>query len=202
MTTSLPEHPSITSLRYEAKQLLKQHRSGDEAAANRLASHQGASNNDSPKLHHAQHVLANEYGFVSWSKMVQHIQQSTTVFLTGAVILLKPGNSEIYLFSDKNSEPNFSALAFGSNQFEKDIEPSLEQFWRVLMPVFQKLYVSSSIEQLDLILVESNFYGDEVAVFLAEKLTTRVETIKAFGSNKVTLDSYRAAVKQALGVSS
>ncbi len=62
----LPERPSIEQLRKQAKDLLRDARAGDAAALARLATPLTLAN--------AQLVLAREYGFASWPKLVQHVQ--------------------------------------------------------------------------------------------------------------------------------
>ena len=58
---TLPAHPSLDQLRHQAKDLLRAARSGDAAAAARLAAV-----SDPPTLSAAQLVVAREYGFPSW----------------------------------------------------------------------------------------------------------------------------------------
>ena len=71
-TPRLPERPSLDQLRKQAKELLKQLRSGDASAAERLRKHKP--NVSDPILADAQFVLAREHGFESWPKLFHHIQ--------------------------------------------------------------------------------------------------------------------------------
>ena len=76
MTKSLPSKPSLSSLKYEAKQLLKSHKSGDEgscAVLRNLGKFADASNQrilaDGVTLLEAQQALAVEYDFQSWAEL-------------------------------------------------------------------------------------------------------------------------------------
>jgi hypothetical protein len=74
MSSNLPERPSLEQVRKQAKELLQQLRSVDPSATARLRLYK--TKVDDPILADAQFVLAREYGFESWSKLVQHIQAS------------------------------------------------------------------------------------------------------------------------------
>jgi hypothetical protein len=65
--SSLPERPSLEQLQKQAKDLLRQRRAGDPAAAARLAA-------TDPCLADAQFVIAREHGFESWAKLKHHIE--------------------------------------------------------------------------------------------------------------------------------
>jgi len=68
----LPNRPSLVQLRKQAKELLQRLRNGDPSAINRLRQYKP--NVSNPILADAQFVLAREYGFESWPKLVQHVQ--------------------------------------------------------------------------------------------------------------------------------
>ena len=70
-TTCLPEHPSLEQLRKQAKELLRQLRSGDKTATTRLHAHKP--DVFEPILADAQYVVAREHGFESWPKLVHNI---------------------------------------------------------------------------------------------------------------------------------
>ena len=76
-TPRLPECPSLEQLRKQAKELLRQLRTGDTSATTRLHTYKPDVSN--PILADAQYVLAREHGFESWPKLVHHIQQSPDV---------------------------------------------------------------------------------------------------------------------------
>src|SRR5687768_9487665 len=76
-TPRLPERPSLEQLRKQAKELLRQLRTGDNSATARLHAHKPDVSN--PILADAQFVLAREHGFESWPKLVHHIQQSPDI---------------------------------------------------------------------------------------------------------------------------
>ena len=78
-STRLPSRPSLHQLHKQAKDLLKQYRSGDTAAAERLKAHdrspidvRGASHPIT--LADAQFTLAREYGFATWAALKQHVE--------------------------------------------------------------------------------------------------------------------------------
>jgi hypothetical protein len=70
----LPERPSLQQLRKQAKELLQQLRSGDPAVTARLRKYKTSVGD--PILADAQFLIAREYGFESWPKLVHHIQAS------------------------------------------------------------------------------------------------------------------------------
>ena len=83
MTKSLPESPSLSSLKYEAKQLLKARDAGDESAREvlqLLPKLAGKTNQQilaaKVTLQEVQHALALEYGFESWSSLTRAVQQT------------------------------------------------------------------------------------------------------------------------------
>jgi hypothetical protein len=76
-TPLLPERPSLEQLRKQAKELLRQLRTGDKSATARLDAHKPDASN--PILADAQLVLAREHGFESWPKLVHHIQQAPDI---------------------------------------------------------------------------------------------------------------------------
>jgi hypothetical protein len=72
-TGSLPAHASLENLRNQARTLQKQHQQGRPEAAQRVAAIvPGAA---TPlRLHDAQFVLAREYGFASWPRLVNQLR--------------------------------------------------------------------------------------------------------------------------------
>ncbi|MEX2284132.1 MAG: hypothetical protein WEE89_16720 [Gemmatimonadota bacterium] len=75
--TRLPARPSLEQLRKQAKDLLRAFRSGDARAAERFrgvsARFADASRTTDVNLADAQFVLAREYGFESWARLVHHV---------------------------------------------------------------------------------------------------------------------------------
>lgn len=77
-TSRLPARTSLEQLRRRAKELLKEYRAGDPAAAERF--HKISPRPVDParladvKLSDAQFVLAREHGFESWAKFVRYIR--------------------------------------------------------------------------------------------------------------------------------
>lgn len=68
----LPERPSVEQLRRQAKDLLRAWRDGDASVVERARVHKPQA--AEPVLADAQLVLAREYGFESWPKLVHHVQ--------------------------------------------------------------------------------------------------------------------------------
>jgi hypothetical protein len=73
----LPARPSLEQLRKQAKELLRDYRAGDTAAARRVRRQiPRLANATSPEelaLADAQFVLAREYGFESWAALARHV---------------------------------------------------------------------------------------------------------------------------------
>ena len=86
---SLPARPSLEQLKNQAKDLLKAYRAGQPSAVARFRESMprlfGAVNDhpDPPSvsLRDAQHVVAAEHGFPSWSHMNTHIQERKDVLM-------------------------------------------------------------------------------------------------------------------------
>lgn len=83
MTTPLPERPSLTSLKYQAKQLLKRHRNEDAtlcALLRSLPKWNGRSDAEilggKFVLADAQHAVAQSYGFSDWLALRDHVLAS------------------------------------------------------------------------------------------------------------------------------
>lgn len=77
----LPARPSLEQLRKQAKELLKEYRAGDEVAAARfrvaLPFQFDPALSGDVRLADAQFVLAREYGFENWARLVHHIEAIT-----------------------------------------------------------------------------------------------------------------------------
>jgi hypothetical protein len=76
-TPHLPARPSLEQLRKQAKELLRDFRAGDRAAAERFREHaprlSDPEQSPSVALADAQFVLAREYGFESWARLVHGV---------------------------------------------------------------------------------------------------------------------------------
>jgi hypothetical protein len=81
----LPSHPNLDHLKYQAKDLLKEHAARDAGAAQRMrefhprfASASDAEIFAAPlKLSDAQLTIAREAGFQSWARLKRHIEKPT-----------------------------------------------------------------------------------------------------------------------------
>lgn len=74
--SALPPSPDLSYERKRAKALLRDHRAGDREAIARVAAHlPRAASSDAAalRLADAQHVIARERGFASWSKLKSHL---------------------------------------------------------------------------------------------------------------------------------
>ena len=69
---TLPARPSLEQLRKQAKDLLRLSESGESAAAQRFRN--VLAKEAEPSLADAQFVIAREYGFESWPKLVAHVE--------------------------------------------------------------------------------------------------------------------------------
>src|SRR5215510_5381445 len=68
----LPARPSLEQLRKQAKELLKDYRAGDAAAAERILAI--IPRPGELTLADAQFVMAREYGFESWAHLARHVE--------------------------------------------------------------------------------------------------------------------------------
>jgi ankyrin repeat protein len=81
----LPSNPNLDHLKYQAKDLLKEHAARAQGAAQRIREFHprfGGTTDSSIlgaplSLSDAQLVIAREYGFPSWSRLKRHIQRPT-----------------------------------------------------------------------------------------------------------------------------
>jgi hypothetical protein len=71
-SASLPPAPSLEQLRKQAKELLRAHRAGDPQAVARVGAHEPG---EPLKLTGAQHVVAREHGFPSWSRLKAYVER-------------------------------------------------------------------------------------------------------------------------------
>jgi ankyrin repeat protein len=86
-TRSLPDDPSLTQLKLQAKELQRAHRAGSRAAAARIVAHHPDRKHESPesvlaaplRLAAAQLVLAREYGFPSWAALKHRVETGARV---------------------------------------------------------------------------------------------------------------------------
>ncbi|MEP6732224.1 MAG: ankyrin repeat domain-containing protein [bacterium] len=72
MSVELPARASLEHLKSQAKELLRARRERDAEALERFASHTAVA--AEPKLADAQHVVAREYGFATWTALKEHIE--------------------------------------------------------------------------------------------------------------------------------
>lgn len=117
MSNQLPERPNLDHLREQAKDLLSSYRAGNPAATARVESNlPGFQNLEGElRLHDAQSVVAREYGFVSWTKLVEHVEQrlaNLNLLQDAATTLTKAAfTDKVGLFVDAvNSQPGLARL--------------------------------------------------------------------------------------------
>src|SRR6186997_2591198 len=84
-TRTLPARPSLQQLRKQAKELLKAYRAGEVAAVAEVERFEGRPDPAKFALADAQRVLARDYGFASWTRLVQHIEGVNAATFCGAV---------------------------------------------------------------------------------------------------------------------
>jgi ankyrin repeat protein len=82
----LPERPSLEQLRKEAKDLLREVRSGSTSAAARVDAVRRASSSAPAILADAQLAVARAYGFASWPKLVHHVESVSGAFVLRPLI--------------------------------------------------------------------------------------------------------------------
>lgn len=92
----LPPRPNLGSLRKRAKRLLKAWRRHEPEALARLTAACGSRRPPrTPKLHHAQFVIAREHGFASWPRLVHDVRARSAREAIAAVVVdaaLLPGS--------------------------------------------------------------------------------------------------------------
>src|SRR5260221_3759883 len=74
MSRELPAKPNLEQLKKQAKDLLHELQQGDAAAIEGFRSLASFSTPASVQLADAQHVIARDYGFPSWSKLREHVE--------------------------------------------------------------------------------------------------------------------------------
>lgn len=90
MPQNLPQHPSLEFLKKRAKKLLRDFELGQSGAVERfraLAMPEKAG--DRPQLSDAQLVIAREYGYTSWPKLKEHVDQLMEQELAPVIALVK-----------------------------------------------------------------------------------------------------------------
>ena len=81
---SLPPRPSLASVKKQAKQLLRLHRNDSDSVRARIQEHHPRPDRFAV-LADAQLVVAREYGFASWRRLSEHIEELVTASRTGEV---------------------------------------------------------------------------------------------------------------------
>ena len=82
---ALPERPSLEQLRKQAKDLLRDARSGQATALARLSAARRGGAGERIRLSEAQLAVARDLGFASWPKLVHHVET-----VTGGGFALRP----------------------------------------------------------------------------------------------------------------
>jgi ankyrin repeat protein len=84
-TRALPARPGLQQLRKQAKGLLKAYRAGEVAAVAEVERFESRPDPAKFALADAHRVLAQAYGFASWTKLVQHVEGVNAAAFCGAV---------------------------------------------------------------------------------------------------------------------
>jgi hypothetical protein len=80
MNKHLPARPSLTQLKHQAKDLLKNFRAGTQDAILLFQEHHpDLADRNAITLSDAQFVVARDYGFATWPKLKRHIELLTNV---------------------------------------------------------------------------------------------------------------------------
>jgi len=80
-----PPNPSLEQLKKQAKDLLAAAKSGDAAALGRLRAHTRVTDPAAATLAIAQTAIARSYGFTSWNKLKEHVDEVNISRLAEAV---------------------------------------------------------------------------------------------------------------------
>jgi ankyrin repeat protein len=96
MSKELPPHPSLEHLKKQAKVLLYDFERGEPEANAKFR----ALGRAQPQLADAQHLIAGEYGFTSWTKLREHVEAAAA----------EPGGP-VQLFKDAIAADDAGALA-------------------------------------------------------------------------------------------
>lgn len=74
MSRDLPARASLEHLKKQAKELLRGADDGSAEAVERLRTHAGRDAGTPPRLADAQHTIAREYGFATWTALREHLE--------------------------------------------------------------------------------------------------------------------------------
>src|SRR5580692_6014362 len=84
-TRRLPDRPNVEQLRKQAKDLLRDYRSGIASAVTEVSQFEHSPNSTSFGLSDAQRVIARAYGFASWPKLKAFVDGATIARFLNAV---------------------------------------------------------------------------------------------------------------------
>jgi len=84
MSRKLPAKPNLEYLKKQAKELLQDFHERQSAVAERFLT--VVTETATPKLSDAQHVIAQEYGFATWSHLKEHVEALTRQRLPGELL--------------------------------------------------------------------------------------------------------------------
>ena len=129
MSKRLPPRPHLDPLKKQVKTLLKAHRAADPEAVQRIRSHTpkwaqwSAADllETSITLQDAQHVIAGEYGFTSWPKLVAAV--AAWLGRLPIVELLIAAGADI----DAEPEPTDTALSVAADHRHAEVVERLIQ---------------------------------------------------------------------------
>jgi hypothetical protein len=128
----LPVRPSLEQLRKQAKDLLRDFKAGDAAAAKRV--HRHKPHETDPSLADVQFALAQEYGFASWPKLVHHVEAANSP---------EPGHFDPRTAANGlSARPPFYKVDWNAKRLEPR-QPLTEQDWDTIIGVMREHSITS-----------------------------------------------------------
>jgi len=75
LSRPLPRNPDLKRINDEARHLLHDFRQGNASALARYSHLDSLPATLNPRLAEVRHMIAREYGYASWPKLVQHLDE-------------------------------------------------------------------------------------------------------------------------------
>src|SRR5262245_11171148 len=166
----LPARPSIEQHRKQAKELLRDFRAADAAAGGRLSAViprlADPAQSDDVTLADAQFVLAREYGFENWAKLVHHVEAMRPEERLEQYGRLAEDLLKAYNFADPDALQRLSDAYLSSvtvDQLRANVQKSLGA-------LTDRAGVSSDLTLDDAQLIIARLYGFESWAKFAESI--------------------------------